>query len=135
MAKKLKDAPAAAGVAKKDLKSVIADINRLKDSASEASGLAGKRTQQACEQYGLEKTALTFTARLERMEPAKRGGIVRSLHEYFHKAGFYDQIDAFDDVVDTLKSIIADIEGDGGDDKPRERDDTIMDDLVGGAPH
>lgn len=126
MAKKMAPAAARAGVPADKFRSLIADINRAKDAASEASGLAGQKTQQACETHGLEKTAFTFTARLERMEPAKRGGIVRSMFEYFNKAGFFDQIDAFDDLVDELKAILAEIEKHDGGGKPDEAMDAML---------
>ena len=123
MAKKIKEAPSRDGIASKDLRGVIADINRLKDSASEASGLAGKRTQQACEQYGLEKTALTFVSRLDRMEPAKRQGILREVIHYAYKAGHFAEIDAFDDLIDRLEAIVK--EARDGEEKPSKPDETM----------
>jgi len=107
MAKKMSGADAArGGVTSADLKRVIEDINRHKENASEHAGLAGKATQQAVERFGLEKTALTFNARLSRMEAAKRQGILRSQIDYADKLGFFDEIDAFDDLIDVLEGIV-----------------------------
>lgn len=93
------------GVKASDLRKVVKSINDLKDAASEHAGLAGKETQNACELHGLEKTSLTFTARLARMEDAKRGAVVRTMIEYWEKMGFFDAIDAFDDVVGVMEGV------------------------------
>lgn len=127
MAKKMK--PPAGGhsaITAEDFVQVVKDINRLKDQASEASGLAGKRTQQAVDQHGLEKTALTFTARLDRMEPAKRQGILRALLRYSKLAGHFAEIDMFDDTVDTLREILDDVK----ENSPEAPGKEVMDDLV-----
>ena len=98
---------ARAGVKASDLKRVIGNINDFKSAASESAGLAGKETQNAVELYGLDKTALTFNARLSRMETAKRQGILRAQIDYSDKLGFFDEIDAFDDVIPVLEAIVA----------------------------
>lgn len=115
MAKRVKaaDTHTIKGIAPADLKKVLGEISRQKKLASEYAGNAGKATQNAVETHGLEKTALTFTRRLNDMETGKRGGVVRSVIEYFDKAGFFDQIDAFDDVIETMRSIVARVEGSG----------------------
>ena len=128
MAKKMRAEGGHREVSAEDLRNGLTDINKLKDSASEASGLAGKRTQQLCDQFGLEKTALTITARLDRMEPAKQQNIIRSTIEYWHKAGFFDQIDAFDDTLDRLEQIISEAR-DGGS-EPTPKGDGVVESMT-----
>lgn len=108
MAKRAKpsDASQSRGVTAEDLKRVINDISKNKSQASNYAGLAGKATQSAVEQYGLEKTALTFTRRLNDMEAGKRQSVLRSLVDYADKLGHFDQIDAFDDLIPILKRIV-----------------------------
>ena len=108
MAKQAKatDAAKSGGVNATDLKRVVTEISRQKGRASEAAGLAGKATQQAVEQYGLEKTALTFARRISDMEEGKRQGVIRASIEYWHKLGLLDQIDMFDDLIPTLEEIV-----------------------------
>jgi hypothetical protein len=107
MAKKQKmDGEAPRGIAEADLKRVVAEIGRQKKLASEYAGNAGKATQNACEQYGLEKTALTFARRLADMEDGKRQAVIRATIDYWNKLGFFDQIDAFDDLLATFETIV-----------------------------
>ena len=104
---KPKDASQSRGVTTEDLRRVVADISKNKTQASNYAGLAGKATQSAVEQYGLEKTALTFVRRLNDMEEGKRQSVLRSLVDYSNKLGFFDQIDAFDDLLATLEEIVS----------------------------
>lgn len=106
MVKKMAPSTAPAGVSAEDIKRVVDDINRHKENASENAGLAGKATQQACDRYNLDKTALTFSARMKRMETAKRQGIMRGSLDYWDKLGFFDEIDAFDDLIPAMERII-----------------------------
>ena len=100
------------------LVAILKDIQAKKDKASEYAGHVGKATAQACDQHGLEKNALTVVRRMYGMEEAKRQSFLNGIVEYAFKAGYFDQLDAFDSVVDTLKAIIARIEGEEGGDKP-----------------
>lgn len=79
MAKRAKpsDASQSRGVTAEDLRRVVADISKHKTQSSNYAGLAGKATQSAVEQYGLEKTALTFARRLNDMEEGKRQSVLR----------------------------------------------------------
>lgn len=105
MAKKLK-AEASTSISADELRRVIREAQNHKTSASEASGRHGKVISGAVEQYGLEKNALTFARRLADMEEGKRQSVIRALIEYSWKLGFFDQLDAFDDLVATLREIV-----------------------------
>lgn len=133
MAKRAKMTSASAkeatgGVAAEDLKRVIAEISRQKKHASEYAGLAGKATQNAVEQHGLEKTALTFARRLSDMEDGKRQGVIRAAIEYFHKLDFFAQHDAFSDLIDLMRRIVA--EADAADTKPVRKADPVVSQMV-----
>lgn len=124
MAKTLKPDTAASAekISREDLKRVITEISRQKDLASEYAGNAGKATANAVEKFGLEKNALTFARRLSQMEDAKRQSVLRALIDYAQKLGFFDQLDAFDDLVDTLQTIV---DGAGADKGERKADPVI----------
>jgi len=94
-----------------ELKTVLRDLSAKKDKASEAAGLIGKATSTAVERYGLEKNALTQVRRMQGMEETKRQAFLSSTIEYAYKAGFFDQIDAFDPMSAMLKEILDHIEG------------------------
>ncbi|ABS14258.1 hypothetical protein I6H96_02690 [Brucella anthropi] len=131
MAKKAKMDTASAtaakgGVAPEDLKRVIAEIGRQKKHASEYAGLAGKATQNAVEQYGLEKNALTFSRRLSDMEDGKRQAIIRSSIEYWSKLGFFAQLDAFSDLIELMRAIVAEADGNDG----KGKTDAVIAELV-----
>lgn len=93
---------------------ILKDIQAKKDKASEYAGHVGKATSQACDQHGLNKNALTVVRRMYGMEEANRTAFLHGIVEYAFKAGYFSQLDAFDSVVDTLKQIIAHIEGEDG---------------------
>lgn len=116
MAKKLKpETVNTSGVSAEDLKKAVEEIKRQKALASEYAGNAGKATASAVERLGLEKNALTFSRRLSEMEEGKRASVIRSNLEYWHKLGFFDQFALFDDVRQTLRQILDDIEANSND--------------------
>lgn len=93
------------GVTEEDLKKAIKEAIRLKGLASEYQGNHGKHVSNVVERHGMEKTAFTFSRRLVEMEEGKRQAIVRACLDYWNKLGFFDQIDAFDDLLDTINEI------------------------------
>lgn len=107
MTKNLKDERSPTGISADDLKRVIGEAVRQKQLASEYSGLHGKVVSNAVEQYGIEKNAFTLTRRMYEMEEGRRMAIVRSTIDYWHKIGFFDQVDAFDDVIDLMRRIVS----------------------------
>ncbi|ELT50974.1 hypothetical protein [Brucella intermedia] len=115
---------ATGGVSPEDLKRVIAEIGRQKKHASEYAGLAGKATQNAVEQYGLEKTALTFARRLNDMEEGKRQSIIRASLEYWRKLDFFAQHDAFSDLIELMREIVS--EADANADSDTKKTDPVV---------
>ncbi|WP_245501732.1 hypothetical protein [Mesorhizobium sp. M2A.F.Ca.ET.039.01.1.1] len=113
------------GVSAEDLKRVIGEISRQKKHASEYAGLAGKATQAAVEQHGLEKTALTFARRLNEMEDGKRQSVLRSLIEYSHKLDFFAQQDAFSDLIELFREIVAEADATADSGKPTKGDPVV----------
>lgn len=110
MAKKIapkeSSAKARGGIKPSDLKRVVTDILRHKSHASENAGLAGKATASACETYGLDKGGLSFVVSLSRMEAGKRGSKLRAALDYAEKLGYFDEVDMFDDTLNTLRDIL-----------------------------
>lgn len=93
-------------ITKADLRRVVDEIKRQKELASEYAGNAASSTKNACERYGLEKTALTFVRRLDAMEETKRSAVIRNLIDYADKLGHLDQFDAFDDLIGIMEAIV-----------------------------
>lgn len=123
MAKEVKDTKEPTGITKADLERVIAEAIRQKQTASEYAGLHGKVVANAVEQYGIEKTAFTFSRRLREMEEGRQATVIRSCIDYWHKLGFFDQTDAFSDVAELLRTVLADLEAGKG--KTRKQDGDI----------
>lgn len=113
MAKKLApgDAKKLGGVSAVDLKRVVNEINKHGKNASENSGLKGQAVKQAVELYNVDRKALMSICSMAKQEPSQAQGTIRSLMKYAHLYGLFDQVDAFDDLIPTLKGIIADVEG------------------------
>ncbi len=109
MAREVKEKKSETGIAREDLVRVIAEAIRQKRQAAEYSGLHGKVVSNAVERYGIEKNAFTIVRRLHEMEEGKRQSVLRSLIDYSHKAGFFDQLDLFDETVVLLEGIAAEI--------------------------
>jgi hypothetical protein len=107
MARKLKPADAAnhEGISAEDLKKLLDEASRQKALASEYQGHHGAVIKNGVERYGLEKNALTFVRRLRDMEEGKRQGVLRAVLDYSNKMGYFDQIDAFDDINQTMNAI------------------------------
>lgn len=101
-------AAASQTISAEDLQRVLAEAARQKQLASEYAGNHGAHVKNACERYGLEKNALTFARRLLEMEEGKRQGVIRASIDYWKKLGFFNQIDAFDDLLGNLREIVED---------------------------
>lgn len=135
MAKKLnKSAEAAKKVDAAELKRIVAEHQRQASMASEASGRAGQAIKTAVERHNLNTKALRVVLGLAKAEETKRQDFLRSLLEYAHKLEFFNSVDAFDDIKDTMQAILADIcgeEGEGQAEKPsRRKADPIVSSLV-----
>lgn len=134
MAKRAKASEAeveSGGISGDDLKRVIEEASRQKALSAEYAGNHGSVVKNACERYGLEKTAFTFARRLRDMEDGKRQGVIRALLDYGEKLGFFDQIDVFDDTVGTLRRIVERAEGTAS---AAPEPDAPVDDFDAAAP-
>jgi hypothetical protein len=130
MADKLepKDPGATGEISAADLGRILEDIKRQKSLASEYAGNAAAATKNACERYGLEKTALTFCRRLDEMDATKRSAVLRNLILYSNLRGHFAQIDAFDDLVGILEDIVEEAKERSS--SPKSRGGTEMDALL-----
>lgn len=109
MAKRLKaedDTPGHTPLTPEEFKKLMADMSARRRVASERSGEHGALVKNACDRYGLEKNALTFTRRMFDMEDGKRQGILRSMISYWNTMGWFRQVDAFDDVIGIMREIV-----------------------------
>lgn len=109
MAKQLKDAPDTS-FDPKQLKKSVETINRVKAKATEMNGEAGAATKAAVDQHNFDKTALTFTSRLARKEPADAAAIAGACLSYFWAMGFFDTADMFQDHTKVMRQIITNID-------------------------
>ena len=113
MAKKLKEVrPLKAD----DLKKGIEEINRQGTLASEYAGSKGKVTRDLIDRYGLDRRALSFVVGLAKADEQKRQASLRAVIDYAAKLEFFDQMDAFDDVIDTLAEIVEKARGNADED-------------------
>lgn len=119
------------GIKPAELRKLVTDINRHKKLASESNGMAGKATQMAAESHGLDKGALTFVCKLEKWEPPKRQAMLRCLFDYAEKLGFFDEIDAFDDTVGVMETIVSKARAKEG---KKPAPDKAVKSLLDGAP-
>lgn len=94
------------GVAPDEFQRIIAEINRQKSLASEYNGAGGKLTRDAIANHSLDRKAFGVVTSLAKVDEQKRQATVRALFEYVEKAGFLDQLDAFNDVTDMLAAIV-----------------------------
>lgn len=131
MAKKMQpgDASKPRGIAAADLKRVVKEINRHKEQASENAGLAGQTTKNAIEQYGLDRKALGVVVGLSKKEPAQQQSTLRGLIDYADKLGMFDATDMFDDLIPTLKRIVARAEESDG---KTGKADPVIGSMLGG---
>lgn len=115
MAKSAKEGASTGGVIKTipkaELRSLVREATSAKEAAAEASGEHGAIVKNACERFGIEKNAFSWVRRLNDMEGPKRMAVIRQLLDFSSKLGFFDQIDAFDDVIPVLEQITADAKG------------------------
>lgn len=109
MADDVKKKPAT-GIAKKVLDKLVKDVDSAKTRASEQNGVAGQIVKVAVEEQGVSKKAFAMMMSLRKKDESERQAIVRAFLDYGHKQGFFDSVDAFDDVLDVMKRIISEVE-------------------------
>lgn len=88
------------------LKSAIKDINKHKETASEAAGRAGNATKNACETYNFNKKALTMVAGLAKKEPAQQLETLGAIVSYAAAMGMFDGSDMFNDHIGAMQAVV-----------------------------
>ena len=78
MAKTVKDDTAKKTVRAEDLKRVIKEAVRLKQTAAEYTGQHGAYIKNSVENYGLDRMALTMTMRFKGLETARQQAVMRA---------------------------------------------------------
>ncbi|QDC00370.1 hypothetical protein [Mesorhizobium sp. 8] len=121
--KKADAAPSTSEISAEDLKRVVKEYGKQVANAAEYQGLAGQAIKTAIERHNLDRKAFRFTLGLSKMEEQKRQATLRGLLEYCHKMGFFDQTDAFDDIVDRMETIAAEIREGAG--EPAKQDGVV----------
>lgn len=91
-------------------RAAVAGINREKEKAGEYVSAAGAATKNAVDQLNLDKTALTFTAKLTRKESAEQSAVACATVTYMHAMGFFDQGSMLDggSAIEVMRQIVAD---------------------------
>ena len=116
-----KAAPVAASeISKEDLKRVVGEVQRHKNSASEYAGYAGQAAKTAIERHSLDRKAFSFVAGLSKMDAAKRQTTLRSVLEYAHKLDMFADVDAFDNILDRMDEITAEVRDRGEKGRPAD---------------
>jgi hypothetical protein len=82
---------------------IVAECVRIKGNVSEYSGQLGQYRRNQVERYSLNPKAFALANALNNMDEAKRQDFLRSLIQYALFLGFFDQIDAFDDLNTLLR--------------------------------
>ena len=88
------------------LKAAVRDINKHKESASEASGRAGSATKTACETYNFNKKALGLVAGLAKKEPAQQLEVLGAVVSYAAAMGMFDGSDMFNDHIKAMQDVV-----------------------------
>lgn len=119
MAKRAKKTqPANANVPAEELQRVIKEFARQSASATEYAGHAGQVVKSAVERYNLDRKAFRFILGLSKMEETKRQATLRGVLEYSHKLEMFASVDAFDDLIDTMETIISEVKEMAGKARP-----------------
>lgn len=131
MARRMKKAdakPAASEITAGDLKRGIEEYERQVSNASEYQGLAGQAIKTMIERHHLNRKALRVILAANKMELQKRQAFYRQVLELAHKAGHFDQTDAFDDILDRMEEIVSEVRerGEGG----RPAQDSVVTSLI-----
>lgn len=99
------------GIAKEDLVRVVKEAGRMQNIASEYTSTRGQYIRTQIDNHSLNRKALGMVCNLDRMSEEKRTPTLRDFIEYSFKNGFFDQLDAFDNMVPLLEQIVDHIRG------------------------
>ncbi|WP_099863805.1 hypothetical protein [Pararhizobium haloflavum] len=117
------------GVKADDLKRVVGEILRHKEAASESNGLAGQHAKNSIERYNLDRKALSIITGLKKSDESKRQATLRCLIEYSGKMGFFDQQDAFSDVIEVMRDIVTKADK-RETDPPKSKGDDVVSSMI-----
>ncbi len=109
MAKRMKKAdaaPAANDPTREDVQRFIKEFNRQQASASEYAGHAGQVTKTFVERHNVPRPVARDVLRKSKMEISKMQAEMREQIKLWFLAGFFDQTDAFDDILDRMEAIV-----------------------------
>lgn len=113
---------------------IASEADRQRDLAAEYQGQHGGVIRNAVEQYGLDRKAFGFTRAVLKMEAVKQRATIAASLEYLEWLGAFDQIDAFDDLVDRLDGLLTRIRGRNGKTPPPKTAGTL-EEIAASKPH
>lgn len=87
---------------------IVAECVRIKGNVAEYSGQLGQYRRNQIERYSLNPKAFALAHALNAMDEGKRQDFLRSLIQYALFLGFFDQVDAFDDLNTLLRRALGD---------------------------
>lgn len=105
-AKKTDVTSSKSSITPEELKRVVGNFMSETAEASERNGAAGSIVKNALDRYGLDRKAFRFVLGLAKMETTKRQATIRSLIELSDKMGYFEDVDMFDDVIETMSNIV-----------------------------
>lgn len=97
------------GIEKTALTALVKKIEGAKSKASEFNGTAGQLTSDAVENKNVNKKALGLMLQLRKKEDGDCQAILRNIIDYAHKLGMFDAVDAFDDLIERMEEIVAEV--------------------------
>lgn len=130
MARKAKEAEQSApkALSKQKFNKAMDEAIRQASNASEYNGHVGAVTKKFCDEYGISRKVFSQVRSLDKLEPAKQSAHLRDLLRLHHARGHFSQVDAFDDLVDVLREIVADLEKN---DRTPARGEGDLDEVLG----
>jgi hypothetical protein len=133
MAKKAKAATLQAkkekGLGRDDFMKLVGEANRQGEISAEYASNASTIVRNGIERLGLDKKAFGFARSVQKMEPVRQQATAAAVVKYLAFVGAFDQADAFSDVLDDLRSLIADLEARDGPTEPASAG--ALDELTG----
>jgi hypothetical protein len=85
-----------------ELKKILDQAVEEASKASEHTSEHGNIIRQLIDRFDLDRTAVTFTRRVHRQGTERQLATVRSTIKLWLLAGFFDQVDAFEDIAELL---------------------------------
>lgn len=124
-----------ADFAAKEARRVVDEVKRQQANAAEYAGNAGAARKRFLEESGLTARVFGIGVAADKMELDKRAEFYRGVLRFGLKLGHLgkgSQIDAFDDINDIMREILAEHGAEKATEQAAPKDETL-DDLVNGA--